>query len=249
MLYKKELHGYWYLVWVKTHELKNQIASFLIVLGPLILVFIEPDIGTASVFIAIWLGLSIVGGLKLKQLLLLVTFGLIFAFLLFQILAPYQKERIRAFLSPQADPLRAGYSIIQSKIAIGSGQFLGHGAGQGSQSQLKFLPEAESDFIFASLAEQLGFLGTSLILIIFSFSLKRIVDIAQAADKFGQFLCFGTASVLLFQFAVNVGMNMGLLPITGITFPLVSYGGSSLFSTLILLGTTFSIKRYPKSYY
>ena len=139
-----------------------------------------------------------------------------------------------------------GYNIIQSKIAIGSGQLLGKGFGHGTQSQLNFLPEAESDFIFASIVEQLGFVGGTLVLIAFAAQIARLVKITTSSDRFGQLITVGIISYLLVQFVVNVGMNMGLLPVTGITFPFVSYGGSSLITSLMLLGIVLSVKEFSR---
>ena len=164
--------------------------------------------------------------------------------IVFDILSPYQKIIVVSFLNPPADPLGTGYNIIQSKIAIGSGGIFGRGLGSGSQSQLNFLPEAESDFIFASLAEQLGFFGAGVLIGLFVFLISRIANSAKGQDRFVKLILTGTCSFLIFQFTVNIGMNLGLLPVTGITLPLVSYGGSSLISTLFLLGIAFSVKRH-----
>lgn len=223
--------------------LKNLLAGFLVVLPAIILVFLEPDIGNSLAFIAIWLGVSSVAGFKIKHLIwlfIIAAFGLI---ALYQLLAPYQKNRIITFVNPYSDPLGTGYNIIQSKIAIGSGQFLGRGLGYGSQSLLKFLPESESDFIFASITEQLGFIGSLLLLVFFALFVLRIISYAKRSERFGQLIIAGSVSFLMAQFTINIGMNMALFPVTGITLPLVSYGGSSLISTLLLLGAVFSIGR------
>ncbi|MBI2012326.1 rod shape-determining protein RodA [Candidatus Curtissbacteria bacterium] len=225
-------------------QLKNFATAFAIILPAVVLIFFEPDIGNSLALIAIWLGISHVAGLRPKTLALFVLAAATVGVLGYEILSPYQKDRLATFISPAKDPLGTGYNIIQSKIAIGSGQFLGRGLGRGSQSQLNFLPEAESDFIFASIAEQLGFLGATLIVLLQSGLILRILNYLQNAEKFGQLVIVGAASFLLLQFLVNVGMNLGLLPVTGITLPLVSYGGSSLISTLFLLGVVFSVKRY-----
>ena len=224
-------------------SLKNFFFSSLIVMPLIILVLIQPDIGNAIIFISIWIGVSLVSGLRIKHLITFAILVVILATSSFEILAPYQKERLVSFISPGKDPLGSDYHIIQSKIAIGSGQFFGRGLGRGSQSQLRFLPEAESDFIFASISEQLGFLIAGLVIIIYANIILKIVSIAKDTDKFGQFLIAGSASFLLAQFFINVGMNMGIVPATGITLPLISYGGSSLLSTLLLLGIIFSIRR------
>ncbi len=224
-------------------ELKKVIVSFLLILPAIILVLIQPDIGNALAFVAIWFGISLVSGFRPKQILASILLMALVGMVLFRLLAPYQKERIESFVNPQRDPLATGYQIIQSKIAIGSGQFLGRGLGRGSQSQLNFLPEAESDFIFASIAEQLGFLGAALAIFLYTFITVKILSLIKETADFGQLITIGAVSYFLLQFLVNVGMNLGLVPVTGITFPLVSYGGSSLISTLFLLGIIFSVKR------
>ncbi len=225
-------------------QFKNIILSFAIILPAIVLIFREPDLGNSLALIAIWLGISLACGLRIKTLAIFALTAVVVMIFGYELLSSYQKDRIATFASPTKDPLGTGYNIIQSKIAIGSGQLLGRGLGHGSQSQLKFLPEAESDFIFASISEQLGFLGAILIVMFQGSLILRILSYLQTAEKFGQLIIVGTVSFLLVQFLVNVGMNLGLLPVTGITLPLVSYGGSSLLSTLFLLGVAFSVKRY-----
>src|SRR3990167_5034723 len=222
------------------------LLFFLIVLPTALLVFLQPDIGNALAILAIWFGISLISGLRLAPIVLLAIILCTLAFVFFETLAPYQKQRIESFINPGQDPLGTGYNIIQSKIAIGAGQILGKGFSQGSQSQLKFLPEAESDFIFASIAEKLGFLGAALLLFVYSSLLLRLIHFAKRAERFGQLVLFGIASFFLAQFLINVGMNMGLLPVTGITYPLVSYGGSSLIVSLFLLGLVFSVIRFNR---
>ncbi len=224
-------------------QIKNLFVSFLIILPAIAMVLIQPDLGNTLAFFAIWLGISMAAGFKPKHMVILFAAALIIGISLFEMLAPYQKQRITSFIDPTADPLGTGYNMIQSKIAVGSGGFLGKGFSRGSQSQLNFLPEAESDFIFASIAEQLGFLGAGLLIALFAWMITRIIGIAKAKDKFAQLLVVGVASFLMLQFLISVGMNMGILPVTGITFPLVSYGGSSLLTTLFLLGVVFSVAR------
>jgi len=224
-------------------DLKNVFLSFLIILPAFILVLIQPDIGNSLTFIAIWFGISFICGFRPKHIFTLIVLAVITSLLLFRALAPYQKERINSFINPQKDPLGTGYQIIQAKIAAGSGKFWGRGLGRSSQSQLKFLPEAESDFIFASIAEQLGFIGAGLTITLYTLFVTRIINLIKLIDRFGQLIATGVISYLLLQFLVNVGMNMALVPVTGITLPLVSYGGSSLISTLFLLGIIFSIRR------
>lgn len=222
---------------------KNITKGLLIIAPATILVFIQPDIGNSLAFLAIWLGIVLASGIKLKHVAALVLITIVFIFFLLEFLAPYQQERLKSFINPTQDPLGTGYNIIQSKIAIGSGLLFGRGYSRGTQSQLQFLPEAESDFIFASIAEQLGLLGGSIVLIIFTFLIIRLISYINNAGRFGQLIIVGTISYLLVQFLVNVGMNLGLLPVTGITFPLVSYGGSSLITNMLLFGIIFSIIR------
>lgn len=229
-----------------SRELANLITGFILVLPVIALIFLQPDIGNTFAFFGIWLGMSYVSGVRIKHIALLCFTTLIIGIFLFEILAPYQKERLATFFNPVSDPLGMGYNIIQSKIAIGSGQVFGKGFGHGTQSQLNFLPEAESDFIFASIVEQLGFVGGALVLIAFAAQIARLVKIATSPDRFGQLITVGVISYLLIQFIVNVGMNMGLLPVTGITFPFVSYGGSSLITSLMLLGIVLSIKEFSR---
>lgn len=225
-------------------KLKNVILSLVIVGIPAALVFKEPDLGNSLSLLAIWGGMSLIAGLRVKHM---VTIGFVVVLLVFlgvEFLSPYQKNRIETFLNPNNDPLGTGYNVIQSQIATGSGGIFGKGLGRGSQSQLNFLPEAESDFIFAAYVEQLGFLGAVLLLSLYTYLIYRILTSLSTPDTFSKLIISGTGSFLAFQFFVNVGMNMGILPVTGITLPLVSYGGSSLISTLFLIGVIFSIRRY-----
>lgn len=225
-------------------NIKYVIASLLIVLPAAFLIFRQPDLGNALCLLAIWLGITFVAGFKFKHIVILGIGAALFTLIGYEILSPYQKVRVESFFNPSGDPLGTGYNIIQSKIAVGSGGIFGRGLGQGSQSQLNFLPEAESDFIFASLTEQLGFFGAGILIALFVLLIRRIVNFANGQDRFIKLILAGTCSFLVFQFTVNIGMNMGLLPVTGITLPLVSYGGSSLITTLFLLGLAFSAKRH-----
>lgn len=219
---------------------KNIFVSFMMILPAVVLVLIQPDIGNTLAFFALWFGMCFVGGFPKKYLLLMLILAAVSSIFLYEVLAPYQRGRITSFIHPGSDPLGTGYNIIQSKIAVGSGNLAGRGLGRGPQSQLKFLPEAESDFIFASVAEALGLLGASLVIILFCAMIGRMLGLIKHADRFGQFVIAGTVFYLAMQFLVNVGMNIGIFPITGITLPLVSYGGSSLISTLFILGVVFA---------
>ena len=223
-------------------ELKNIFIAGILFLLPAVLIFRQPDLGSTLVVSALWLGIVFAAGLKLRYLLVgLLTLTLLLPFG-WATLKGYQQTRLVTFINPLSDPLESGYNLLQSIIAVGSGQLLGRGLGQGTQSQLKFLPERHTDFIFASLAEELGFLGASLLIGLFAVLLWRILIAARRApDKFGSFICIGVFSMLAFQIFINIGMNIGLVPITGITLPLISSGGSSLLSTLISLGLVASV--------
>lgn len=213
-------------------------VSGLLVLLPVALMLLQPDLGTALVYVVCWGALLLLSGLKKRFVVGLflsatVVAGGAWAF----VLQDYQKARIVSFLNPEADPLGQGYNLIQSKIAVGSGQFLGRGLGHGSQSQLRFLPEQHTDFIFAVIAEELGFIGAGLLLGIFFVLLWRGIAIARGAStEYGLMLAVGVVVMLAYQFVINVGMNMGLFPVTGVPLPLVSYGGTSMVTTFLLLG-------------
>ncbi|PIZ55998.1 rod shape-determining protein RodA [bacterium (Candidatus Torokbacteria) CG_4_10_14_0_2_um_filter_35_8] len=213
---------------------------------PTFLVLKEPDSGTALIFFSIWLCMLISSGVKRIHLLILSALGVlgaIFSWLF--VLADYQKERFFALLDPASDPLDQGYNIIQSMVAVGSGGFLGKGLGHGTQSQLRFLPEQHTDFIFAVVAEELGFVGALFLIGLLSFLFWKLITILKkTGDDFGVFVICGFLALLITETFVNIGMNIGLLPIIGIPLPLVSYGGSSLIMTFVGLGILQSIKSH-----
>jgi rod shape determining protein RodA len=160
-----------------------------------------------------------------------------------KVLKPYQKQRLTSFMNPDADPRGTGYQILQSKIAVGDGGVFGRGANQGTQTQGDFLPIPYTDFIFAAFSEEHGFVGAILVLLIYFLILMRLIQNAQtAADLPGSFLVMGVAAVLVFQIAVNVGMVLGLMPVTGIPLPLMSYGGSSVLFTFLALGMVMNVR-------
>lgn len=226
---------------------KRVLVSFFLLLIPLFLVFKQPDLGNTLILLAFFTTIVIMGGLR-PIFIWLGTFlvgGLTPFFWYF--LKDYQKERLISFLNPYHDPLGAGYNLFQAMIAVGSGQIIGRGLGRGTQSHLQFLPEHHTDFIFASLAEELGFVGSFILLFAYGLLLWRILKTAERIqDPFGVLICGGVFGMLLTQIFINIGMNIGLLPITGITLPLVSYGGSSLISTLLSLGLVESVAREIK---
>lgn len=218
--------------------------SALYLTVPFGLILLQPDLGSAVVLIMIWLGISLAAGIKLKHLaiifLVFVVVAVISWFFLFK---DYQKSRLIAFVNPNFDPLGRGYNIIQSIIAVGSGGFFGKGLGYGSQSQLNFLPARHTDFIFASIAEELGLIGVFLILFLFGLFFFRCFKILfKLTDNFSCFLVLGIIIYLFTHIFINIGMNIGLLPVTGIPLPLISYGGSNLLTTLIAIGLLQSIR-------
>ncbi len=224
-------------------QIKKILVSLGIVVVPLILILKQPDLGTAIVFLPILFCMLYVWGTHLKYLLGLAGIGLVCSPFLWHFLRDYQRQRLLVFLNPNIDPLGAGYTAIQSKIAIGSGGFLGKGWLAGTQNQLNFLPEHHTDFIFSVLGEEWGFLGSIVLILLYLFLINRGLKIAgQTKDVSGKLLAVGVTAMLSFQIIVNIGMSIGLMPITGLTLPLVSYGGSSLLMTMISIGILLSIK-------
>jgi rod shape determining protein RodA len=207
------------------------------------LILLQPDLGSALVIMFIWFGLLCVFGLKLKQIIFFFLVGALICTASWTfLLKDYQKDRILTFANPQSDPLGRGYNVLQSTVAIGSGSVWGKGLGHGSQSQLNFLPEKHTDFIFAVIAEEMGFIGGALVLILFAITFYRLLVIAmEAQDNFGKLLALGTVFLLVFHIIVNIGMNMGIMPVTGIPLPFVSYGGSSMIAFMIMIGIVQSV--------
>lgn len=219
------------------------LASGLIMASGVGLVLLQPDLGSAIVLVVIWLVMLFFFRLRSRQWWLLIGSGLLIILAAwFGLLSPYQKDRVATFLNPAGDPLGSGYNVQQSIVAVGSGQIWGRGIGLGSQSQLKFLPEQHSDFIFASIAEELGLLGAVAVLILLATVIVRLVIIAQRSeDDFGTLICLGLAGWLAIQAFINIGGCLGLVPLTGLTLPLVSAGGSSLLAVLMSLGLAQSV--------
>lgn len=210
---------------------------------PFLLVMKQPDLGTSLVFFAIFLGMIFTAGVNLKLLGTLFGIGIASMPLLWHVLKEYQKTRIMVFLDPNIDPLGSGYHIIQSKIAIGSGMLFGKGLFEGTQSQLNFLPENHTDFIFAVVGEELGFIGCSFLLCLYLVVLWQGVKTAiEASDNFGKLVAVGISSMLAFHVLVNVGMTLGIMPVTGIPLPLMSYGVSSLTTNIMAIGLLLNIQ-------
>ncbi|MFA5927618.1 MAG: rod shape-determining protein RodA, partial [Patescibacteria group bacterium] len=231
---------------------RDLLVSLLIILPSLALILREPDLGTVSVIIFIYFTLVFLSRPTRTQNITIlalivgsiaVLFVSAFAVPPFQnILKDYQRNRIMTFVSPTTDPYGHGYNVRQAQITIGSGGIFGKGLGHGTQSQLRFLPEPHTDFIFAGIAESFGFMGSAVFLLLYTYLIWKLISIASLAqDNFGMLVCFGVAAMLMFQAFVNVGMNAGLVPVTGIPLPFLSYGGSSLIVSLALLGLTQSI--------
>ncbi len=219
------------------------IVSFIIVAIPAFLVIIQPDIGSAFVILCIWAGMILVAGIKKSHVAILLIVAMSIGLCGWKFgLKDYQRSRITSFMNPYEDPQGEGYNAIQSVIAVGSGGFWGKGIGNGSQGQLNFLPERHTDFIFANIAEEMGLVGISFLMVLYTILLLRIIKIAfEANDNFAKFLVIGVALMIFVHILENVGMNIGIMPITGIPLPLISFGGSNMIVTLSSLGIVESV--------
>lgn len=239
----------------KRHELIGDFTHIIIsglytmiVFG---LVFIQPDFGSAIILFFVWLGMVLVSGIKIRHLLTVfilgaVTFGLMWQFVFFD----YQKDRIMTFLDPLSDIQGAGYNAYQSTVAIGSGEIFGKGIGYGTQSKLLFLPEYETDFIFAAYAEEWGLVGVILLFGLFSVVIWRLLRHAvAAATNFERLFAAGVCVLFVAHFFVHIGMNIGLLPVTGTTIPFLSYGGSHLLTEFLAIGMVMGMRRYSGTKY
>ncbi len=200
------------------------------------LVLLQPDFGSFFVFLAVWLAMIATVGLKKSHAVVMVLLTIASGVLAWYLFAPYQRDRLKEFLTPNRDPQGRGYQLRQSMIAVGSGGITGRGLGLGSQSQLRFLPERQTDFLFAVIAEELGFIGVGFILLLWGTILVRLLYWARVVtDDFALFTMLGITLLMTIQVTMVIGMNIGLLPITGLALPLMSYGGSSMISTGLLL--------------
>jgi rod shape determining protein RodA len=219
-------------------------VSLAITAPPALLIFLQPDLGSASVFAAIWLAAVWVAGISPRLLAGLAAAALALLPVGWHFLKDYQRDRLLVFVNPDADPLGAGYTIIQSKIAIGSGRLWGRGWFAGTQNQLSFLPERHSDFLFSVIGEEWGFLGSAAVVVLFAWLVGRALRVAMAAsDPQGRLLIAGACAWLGYQAFVNMGMVMGLLPVVGVPLPLVSYGGTSMVMVWMMLGLVQSVRR------
>jgi rod shape determining protein RodA len=214
---------------------------------PTFLILTQPDLGTAIVFMALFYGMAFMAGVPARYLVGSVVLAAAVIPFVIGHLQPYQQKRLVTFFNPGADPQGAGYNILQAKIAVGSGGFFGKGFLTGTQGQLGFLPSRVTDFIFAIFSEEWGFLGAMVLLTLFAAMLARVLRAAHMArDSFGTYLAFGIATMICFQVVVNVGMNLGVMPVVGIPLPFISYGGSSMLTNLAAIGIVQSIIGHHK---
>ena len=232
---------------VEMYQIRHVLVSGFYVLLPSALVFFQPDLGSVLILLALWGGILIVSGISFKRFMALVLcFIIIFALSWNFALKDYQKARVLSFVQPQlADPLAIGWSQRQARIAIGSGGIFGQGIGSGSQTQYGFLSEPQTDFIFAAIAEEAGLVGVAVLLLLLAALIWRISKIALLAQtNFARIFASAINILLISQIFINIGMNLGILPIVGIPLPLVSYGGSNLVATFLALGILQSIKTH-----
>ena len=225
---------------------KEIFKAFALVGVPMLLVLAQPDMGTALTYTPVLIAGLFLGGINLKQSLVLIAAGLVLVVGVWnsgKVLKPYQKARLTGFINPDNDPRGAGYQVLQAKIAVGAGGIWGKGAEKGSQTQGAFIPIPHADFIFAAFSEEHGFVGATFVLLLYFLILMRLIQNAQtAADLPGSLIIMGVVGVLIFQIAVNVGMVIGFMPVTGIPLPLMSYGGSSVLFTFLALGVVMNVR-------
>ncbi len=223
-------------------KIKYLVISILYLLPPLLLVLAQPDLGTALVLLVIWLAMALTSRIKKRYFVALLAILVISTPLLYPRLAPYQQQRVATFVSPTANPSTTGYNVNQAIIAVGSGGIFGQGLSSGSQSQGNFLPSQNTDFIFAVLSEKLGFFGGVVCIFLYSVLVVRAIWIARnSSDRFGTFLAIGIATMFGFHVVVNISMNIGLLPVTGIPLPFISAGGTSMIISLLSVAILESI--------
>jgi rod shape determining protein RodA len=237
---------------VDTVQLKNRslgflralILPFIFVAVPAAFIIKQPDLGSGMIVFMLFLIMLFLSNIKMRYLVLVTALIALACPFAWHFLHGYQKERIQVFLNPNADPLGAGYTILQAKIAIGSGGFFGKGWLAGTQSQLHFLPESHTDFMFSAFTEEWGFLGGIVLMTLyFLLIMEGFTAASRTADDFGKLLALGVSSLLMVQIVINIAMNMGLAPVVGIPLPLMSYGGSSVITTFIALGIVANVRK------
>ncbi len=235
------------------YDLRDLAVPAGMVAVPLVLVLKQPDLGTALMLAFTAALITVLGGIRFRAVVAVALIGAMIASIVFLVppvrhkiwtsLKPYQQKRIKAFIDPASDPLGSGYHATQSKIAVGSGQTTGKGFRQGTQSQMAFLPERHTDFIFAVIAEEHGFIGSSLLVILYVSLLLVGVEAAKSAkDKLGTLMAGGIVSMLALYVCINIGMAVGILPVVGVPLPLVSYGGTSIITTFLAIGLLLNIR-------
>ena len=230
-------------------EWTRVIASLVLASALIFLVLRQPDLGSSLVLAAIWGGMILASGLRAKHLIVLFLLSAVLVSGSWFVLEPYQKDRINTFILPELDPKGSGYNVLQAIVAVGSGGMTGKGVGHGSQSQLNFLPEKHTDFIFAVITEELGLIGAFFVIALYGVLLYRIKRIGDtASDNFGYLVAVGILVMFFAQMTINIGMNVGLLPVTGLPAPLLSYGGSSLLSVMVSLGLLLSVYQRKKGH-
>ncbi|MCK9217972.1 MAG: rod shape-determining protein RodA [Firmicutes bacterium] len=225
------------------NSFKGLIHLMLYLLPILALILRQPDFGTGLVFVFFTFFMLYAAGLNYKYIIAVTSAGIIsIPALWFYYLKPYQKHRILVFLNPELDPLGSGYHVIQSKIAVGSGQFLGKGLFKGTQNNLGFIPERHTDFIFSIIGEEFGLIGSLIVILLFFWLIMRCMYIAKISkDYYGKYITIGIMAMFLFHILENVGMTMGIMPVTGIPLPFISYGGSSLLTNMIAIGIVLNV--------
>ena len=224
-------------------ERKKIAIGFLLICPPMGLILMQPDLGTALIFIPLLLSMLYVWRVRIRYLFSIVFVGLLSTPLMWFLLRNYQRERLLVFINPNVDPLGAGYTLLQSKIAIGSGGIFGKGWLGGTQNKLNFLPEGHTDFIFSIIGEEWGLLGGVIILLLYLLFLMRILDTARnTRDPSAWLMATGIFTIFLFHIFVNIGMTMGLAPVVGLPLPFMSYGGSNLLVSFILIGLLLNIR-------
>jgi rod shape determining protein RodA len=223
---------------------KNLGRVLLIVIFPIALILRQPDLGTAIMLVPLMLVIFLIGNISVKKLVIIILVGLLVTPVAYVVLKDYQKQRLAVFLNPQIDPLGAGYNVIQSQIAVGSGKLAGKGWMQGTQSQLNFIPIKYTDFVFAVIAEEFGFLGGMLVIILYFVLVMEGLKIVKLCRYTGGKMLGAALTMIIFsQLSINIGMTMGLMPVTGITLPLLSYGGSSVLAIMMAIGMLQNIYR------
>jgi len=221
---------------------RHLAIAFVFVAVPMGLVYFQPDLGTTIVIGATWGIMALAAGMRLRDVLIILAVAVVFAPFIWANLRPYQQERILTFVDPTRDPLGSGYNVTQARIAIGSGGWWGTGFCGGPQSQLRFLRIRQTDFIFSVIGEELGFFGSLFVIVLYVFILFRLIRVAMLArDQYGKLIAVGVVAMLFVQSYVNLGMNLGLMPVVGIPLPFLSSGGSSLITLFAAQGVVQSV--------